>query len=79
LQHTSYYRKFIKGYEQIIALMEKLLRNDTKFQWNDDCQHGLDKLKENMVTVPILVFPEWEKTFHVHVDASSIALGAILA
>jgi hypothetical protein len=31
-----------------------------------------------MVTTPILVFPDWEKTFHVHVDASSISLGAIL-
>jgi hypothetical protein len=32
-----------------------------------------------MVTAPILVFPDWEKTFHVHVYASTIALGAILA
>jgi hypothetical protein len=32
-----------------------------------------------MVTTPILVFSYWEKTFHVHVDASVIALGAILA
>jgi hypothetical protein len=32
-----------------------------------------------MVTTPILVFPDWEKSFHVHVDALSIALGAILA
>jgi hypothetical protein len=32
-----------------------------------------------MVTTPILVFLDWEKTFHVHVDASTIALGAILA
>jgi hypothetical protein len=30
-----------------------------------------------MVTKPILVFPYWEKTFHVHVDASSITLGEI--
>jgi hypothetical protein len=58
--------------------MEKLLRKDTKFQWNDDCQHGLDTLKENMVTMPILVFQDSKKTFHVHVDASAIALGAIL-
>jgi hypothetical protein len=33
---------------------------------------------ENMVTTPKLVFPYWEKTFHVHVDESTIALGAIL-
>jgi hypothetical protein len=59
--------------------MEKLLRKDTKYQWNDECQHSLDTLKERMVTTPILVFPDWEKTFHVHVDASTIALGAILA
>jgi hypothetical protein len=31
------------------------------------------------VTVSILVFLDWKKIFHVHVDASSIALGIILA
>ena len=79
LGHMGYYRKFIKVYAQITTPMEKLLKKDTKYQWNDECQHGLDTLKEKMVTTPILVFPYWEKTFHVHVDASVIALGAILA
>ena len=32
-----------------------------------------------MVTAPILVFPDWNKEFHVHVDASSISLGIVLA
>ena len=32
-----------------------------------------------MVIAPILVFPDWGKTFHVHVYASTITLGAILA
>jgi hypothetical protein len=32
-----------------------------------------------MVTAPILVFPDWSKEFHVHVNASSVALGAVLA
>ena len=31
-----------------------------------------------MVTTPILVFPDWTKPFHVHVDASGIELGVIL-
>ena len=32
-----------------------------------------------MVTTPILVFPDWNKEFLVHVDASCIALGVVLA
>jgi hypothetical protein len=79
LGHTRYYRKFIKGYAQIITPLDKLLRKDTKFHLKDDCQHGLDTLKEKMVIVPILVFPVWEKTFHIHVDSLAITLGSILA
>jgi hypothetical protein len=58
--------------------MEKLLKKYSKFQWNEECQQGLDTLKDKMVTKPILVFPDWEKTFHVHMDASAITLGAIM-
>eukprot|EP00253_Pinus_taeda_P024065 PITA_24065 len=78
LGHTGYYRKFIKRYAQIIALMEKLLQKDATFCWNEECQQSLDVLKEKMVTVPILVFLNWKKEFHVHVDASCIALRAVL-
>jgi hypothetical protein len=59
--------------------MDKLLKKDVKFQWNEQFQEILDILKENMVTTPILSFPYWTKEFHVHVDALSIALGAVLA
>jgi len=31
-----------------------------------------------MVTAPILVFSDWKKEFHMHVDASCIALGVVL-
>ena len=58
--------------------MEKLLKKDVSFYWNDGCKKSLDILKEKMVTVPILVFPDCKKEFHVHVDTSCIALGAIL-
>jgi hypothetical protein len=32
-----------------------------------------------MVIVPIMIFPDWRKEFHVHVDSSSITLGVVIA
>jgi len=59
--------------------MEMLLKKEAKFEWNEDCHKGLDTLKKKLVTAPILIFPDWNKEFHVHVYASSIDLGTILS
>jgi hypothetical protein len=59
--------------------MEKLLKKEAKFQWNEDCQKGLDTLKKKLVIALILIFPDWKKEFHVHMDASSIDLGVVLS
>jgi hypothetical protein len=59
--------------------MEKLLKKDSKFQWTEECQKIFDTLKQKIVTEPILAFPYWSKEFNVHVNASSIALGAVLS
>ena len=45
LGHTRYYKKFVKGYAQITAPMDKLLKKDVTFQWNEECQKSLDILK----------------------------------
>jgi hypothetical protein len=53
LRYIGYYMKFINGYALITTPMKKMLKKETKFQWNEDCQQGLDTLKQNMVTKPI--------------------------
>eukprot|EP00253_Pinus_taeda_P005407 PITA_05407 len=78
LGQTGYYQKFIKSYAQITVLMERLLKKDATFCWDEECQWSLDVLKEKMVSALILVFLNWKKDFHVHVDASCIALGAVI-
>ena len=55
------------------------MKKDVKFEWNDECQRSIDTMKNKMVATMILVFLHWTKEFHVHVDASLVALGDILA
>jgi hypothetical protein len=59
--------------------MEKILKKDCQFSWTEECQQRFNTLKQKMVTAPILFFPDWSKEFHVHVNASSISLGVVLA
>jgi hypothetical protein len=61
LGHRGYHKKFIRGYAHITALMDNILKKDTMYEWNDEWKKSLDILKENMVIVPILVFPDWDK------------------
>ena len=78
LGHTCYYRKFIRGYAAITTPMEKLLKKDAAFEWTQECQGSFDNLKAKMAFAPILVFPNWNMEFHVHVDASSTEQGVVL-
>ena len=63
----------------INAPMEKFLKKDAKFCWDEEFHKSFEFLKENMVTTPILIFPNWSKVFHMHVYASRVMVEAILA
>lgn len=56
----------------------KIVEEDVTFYCNNDYKKSLDILKEYMVTALILIFTNWKKEFHVHVNASCIALGVVL-
>ena len=78
LGHTGYYRWFIRNYLLITAPLEKLLKKAEHFLWTDECDTVFYTLKEKLVSALILVYPYWNKQFHVHIDASGITLGVIL-
>ena len=59
--------------------MENMLKKDAAFEWTLEFQGIFDTLKVKMDYAPILVFLDWNKEFHVHVDASSTVLGVVLA
>lgn len=75
---TGYYREFVKGYASIARPLNKLLQEDVVWKWDDACQAAFKKLKDNLMTEPILAMPEADRPFVVHTDFSHVALGAIL-
>ena len=80
LGHTGYYRRFIYGYATLVMpLTELLKKTDTPPVWTSACIHAFNVVKRKLVTAPILIPPNWDKDFHIYVDASNVALGSVLS
>ena len=58
--------------------LEELLREDQEFNWTEECNISFETLKMKLVEAPILRFPKRSTKFHVHINASGLAIGAIL-
>src|SRR4051812_43076423 len=76
---ASYYRRFIKDFSKIAGPLNKLLKKNISYQWTKEQQKAFEYLKGCLISSPILVYPDWNKRFILFTDASTFALGAVLA
>ncbi|KAF0712282.1 hypothetical protein AaE_012068, partial [Aphanomyces astaci] len=74
---ASYFRRFVRDFSKIAAPLSALVTDET-FVWTPDCDVALDKLKRSLVSPPILAHPDFDLPFDIWVDASHIAVGAVL-
>jgi thymidylate kinase len=76
---TGYYRRFVKDYSKIAEPLTRLLSPKVKFTWGPGQQEAFSTLKDRLITYPILRQPDFTRPFILHTDASSQAVGAVLA
>lgn len=77
----GYYRRFLKDFSTLTAPITALMKGKRKTQklvWNNEAEQCFLKIKEVLVTAPILANPDYAKTFSIHCDASTIGLGCML-
>ena len=76
MRHCGYYRCFIYRYSVIAKPLYGLI---TAFEWIEECEKSFQTLTQALIIAPILRAPDYTKVFHVHVDASTYAVGCVLA
>ena len=74
----AYYRKFIPHYAQIAATLTNFLKKGAQFVWTEEAEAAFLDLKSRLASKPILRPPNFDVPFAVAVDASAIAIGAVL-
>ena len=75
---ASYYRKFIPNYSSITEAINRLLKKNSKFVWNEKCQNSFTLIIYYLTHPPLLSFPNFKKDFFLQTDASGVGLGAVL-
>ena len=65
LGHAGFYRRFINDFSKIAHPLCKFLEKECKFNFEESCLKAFGELKENLVFAPIIISPDWSKTFGV--------------
>ena len=87
LAFCGYYRRFIKDFSKVTRPLADLLppttskKSSTKtkpWTWTENENHVFEHLKEILTNPPILAYPDFNKPFELHTDATGKGLGAVL-
>jgi hypothetical protein len=72
---TGWYRRYIPNYAKITEPFRELLKKDVKFHRSDDCEKAFQFSKLALTNPPILILPDFSKSFKITIDASISGLG----
>ena len=74
----NWLHRYIPRLSDYIWPLTKLTRKSQKFDWNDECNLALNKIKELVRNTQILRHPDLSQPFYVVCDASNFGIGAVL-
>ena len=79
---VGHYMRFIKGFTNLAHPLYDILGKEVKMGPVDlppKAQEAVDVLKGKVQSMPVLVFPDFDKPFLLEMDASKEGLGAVLS
>ena len=75
---TSWYRRFIPKFLEIMEPLHTLLKKVVEWKWNAKQEQALEKIKKLLKTGPILACPNFHHPFQLETEACDTGLGAVL-
>jgi len=79
LDLTNYYRRFIKDFARLAALLHMLVRKKQKWKWEGEQEETFEMLKAVFTTEPVLAIPDIDREMRVEADASDYTMGGVLS
>jgi len=75
---ANYYRRFIRDFAKIAALLHALVRKEQKWKWEKEQEEAFGKLKKVFMTEPVLAILDIDREMRVEANASDYAMEGVL-
>lgn len=78
LGFCAFYHKFLKDLSMTAKPLYNLIRKNEDDVWTDATEEAFQTLKKQIMTLPMLAYPDPNLPYDLHCDASNHGLGAVL-
>ncbi len=76
---VNYYRALIPRFGQLTVKLYKMAEDrKKKCVWSSDTISAFEKLRQALITAPVLAFPDFTRKFVIQTDASADAISGVL-
>ena len=74
----NYYARFCPNFPLKIQPILKLLKKDSKWDWDRECNEAFEELKRMFLNSCMICHPDFSKTIYLQTDNSKRGIGVIL-
>ena len=75
----KYYQDIWPQHSHILAPLTALISGKVKWKWTNEHQTAFDEMKRVITRETLLAYPNFNKPFDIHMDASLQQLGACIS
>ena len=76
---VNFYRDMWPKRSELLAPLSSMTSSNVKFKWTEVHDSSFNEMKKIMARETLLAFPDFNKPFDIHTDASKVQLGAIIS
>jgi hypothetical protein len=76
---VNFYRDYIPNLAQEAICLYDITKSENDFRWSEKAENAFSAIKQMLTSPPLLKLPDPRKPFILSTDASTFALGAVLA